>query len=74
MFGKYRLVSLTAQVVNVTSLTTNELFTLDLAFEVQKQPIWELLFCTLVTYLFMEIATVHGKRASKAALRLALGC
>lgn len=50
MFCKYMLITLTGQVINVTSLTTNELFTLDLAFEVRKQPIWEL-FCALFIYL-----------------------
>lgn len=52
MFGKYTLITLTGQVISVTSLTTNELFTLDLVFEAQKQPVWELLFCTLFIYLW----------------------
>lgn len=47
MFGKCTLIALSGQVSNVTSLTTNESFALDLAFEVRKEPIWELLFGTL---------------------------
>lgn len=67
MFGKQALIAVTGQVINVTGLTANELFTLDLASEVQKQPIWELLFRALFIYLFMEIAAARaGKRASKS--------
>lgn len=73
MFGKQALIALTGQVINVTGLTANELFTLNLASEVQKQPIWELLFCALFIYLFMEIAAAHtANTLAKAALRPAL--
>lgn len=70
MFGKQALIALTRQVINVTGLTANELFTLDLLSEVQKQPIWELLFCALFIYLFMEIAAAQAANAlAKAALQ-----
>lgn len=55
--------------INVTGLTANELFTLDLASEVQKQPIWELLFRALFIYLFMEIAAALAKAALRPAPR-----
>lgn len=65
MFGKQALMTLTGPVIKVGRLTGSELFTLDLAFEVEKHPIWVLLllFRSLVIYLFMEIARRTSKRS-----------